>query len=186
MTTDQDLLIASGAGDRRAFALLMERHAPLALGLAMRMLGNADDAEEVAQEAFLRVWRKAPQWDGEGGARFTTWLYRVVLNLCTDRRRRKPMLPMDGIEEPPDPGPGGLERVARNQAGRLVGLALADLPDRQRAAIALCHLGGASNAEAARALGVSVSALESLLVRGRRSMRDYLSRRGFAAAGDLL
>ena len=185
-TSDRELLIASGNGDRRAFALLMERHTPFALALGIRMLGNADDAEEVAQEAFLRVWRKAPDWDGEGNAQFTTWLYRVVVNLCTDRKRRRQTLPMDDVEEPPDPGPSGLDQLAAGQAQKVVAEALADLPERQRAAISLCHLGEVSNSEAARVLGVTVSALESLLVRGRRGLRDYLSRRGFVASGDLL
>lgn len=184
--SDQDLLQAAAQGDRWAFAALMERHTPFALALAMRMLSNADDAEEVTQEAFLRVWRKAPDWDGDGGARFTTWLYRVVINLCTDHRRRKPMLPMDDVEEPPDPGPDGLDRLAQGQMQKLVSQALNHLPERQRAAIALCHLGETGNAQAAEALGISVSALESLLVRGRRGLRDYLSRQGFAASGDLL
>ncbi|MCA1908512.1 MAG: RNA polymerase sigma factor [Magnetospirillum sp.] len=186
MISDQELLVATGQGDRAAFAQLMERHTPFALALGMRMLGNSDDAEEVAQEAFLRVWRKAPDWDGDGGAQFTTWLYRVVINLCTDRRRRRPMLPMDDVEEPADPAPGGLDQVARTQAQKVVSEGLAQLPERQRAAISLCHLGEVSNAEAAQVLGVSVSALESLLVRGRRGLRDYLSRLGFAASGDLL
>ncbi|AVM72645.1 ECF RNA polymerase sigma factor SigW [Magnetospirillum gryphiswaldense MSR-1] len=184
--SDQDLLQATAQGDRWAFAALMERHTPFALALAMRMLGNADDAEEVAQEAFLRVWRKAPDWDGDGGARFTTWLYRVVINLCTDRKRRKPIVAMDDIDEPPDPGPDGLERLAQGQMQKLVSQALNHLPERQRAAIALCHLGETTNAQAAETLGISVSALESLLVRGRRGLRDYLSRQGFAASGDLL
>lgn len=186
MISDRELLVATGQGDRRAFALLMERHTPFALALGIRMLGNADDAEEVAQEAFLRVWRKAPDWDGDGVAQFTTWLYRVVLNLCTDRKRRRPLLPMDDVEEPPDPGPGGLDQVVSQQAQKVVAEALAELPERQRAAISLCHLGEVSNIEAAEAMGVTVSALESLLVRGRRGLRDYLSRRGFAASGDLI
>lgn len=184
--SDRDLLIAAGTGDRWAFAQLMERHTPFALALGIRLLGNADDAEDVAQEAFLRVWRKAPDWDGDGDARFTTWLYRVVINLCTDRKRRKQTLPMDDVEEPPDPGPNGLDQLASTQMRAVVAEALADLPDRQRAAIALCHLGEVSNFEAAQTLGVTVSALESLLVRGRRGLRNYLSRRGFAASGDLL
>lgn len=184
--SDRDLLIASGKGDRLAFAQLMERHTPFVLALGMRMLGNADDAEDVAQEAFLRVWRKAPDWNADGNAQFTTWLYRVALNLCTDRKRRKPTLPMDDISDPPDPSPDGLAQLASSQAQKVVAEALADLPARQRAAIALCHLGEVSNSEAAQAMGVTVSALESLLVRGRRGLRDYLSRHGFAAWGDLL
>lgn len=186
MISDRELLIAAGEGDRRAFAQLMERHTPFALALGMRMMGNACDAEEVAQEAFLRVWRKAPGWDSDGNAQFTTWLYRVVINLCTDRKRRRQTLPMDDVEEPPDPSPSSLDQLAAGQAYKVVAEALAQLPERQRAAISLCHLGEVSNSEAAHVLGITISALESLLVRGRRGLRDYLSRRGFAASGDLL
>lgn len=184
--TDRELLAATGRGERWAFAGLMERHTPLVLALAMRMLGNAADAEDVAQETFLRVWRKAADWDGDGGARFTTWLYRVALNLCADRKRRRPLLPLEGMEEPADPAPDGHQQLSLRQAQQVVAEALAELPERQRAAISLCHLGEVGNAQAAEVLGVSLSALESLLVRGRRGLRNHLSRRGFAASGDLL
>ncbi len=153
--------------------------------LAMRMTGNAQDAEEVAQEAFLRVWSAAERWQ-PGGARFTTWLYRVVMNLCLDRKRRAPMLAMDDVAEPADPAPGGLESCVGEQARDLVQAALASLPDRQRAAVALCYYGEVSCQEAADTLEVSLSALESLLVRGRRGLRDFFARRGLEKMGDVL
>jgi RNA polymerase sigma-70 factor (ECF subfamily) len=163
----------------------MERHGAFALALAVRMTGNQPDAEEVAQEAFLRVWSAAERWQ-PGGARFTTWLYRVVMNLCLDRKRRAPMLAMDDVAEPADTGPTGLESCASDQAQALVNAALAELPDRQRAAVSLCYFGEVSCQEAADSLEVSLSALESLLVRGRRALRSYFSRRGLEKMGDVL
>lgn len=183
---DEGLLHAVAGGDHRAFAALMERHGSFAMTLAVRMTGTQQDAEEVAQEAFLRVWTAAERWDSSGGARFTTWLYRVVMNLCLDRRRRAPMLAMDDVAEPMDPGPNGLDRYTTGQARELVVKALETLPDRQRAAVSLCYFGEVSCQEAADTLEISLSALESLLVRGRRTLRDYLTRRGLKTMGDVL
>ncbi|MCR6632550.1 MAG: RNA polymerase sigma factor [Magnetospirillum sp.] len=182
---DESLLLAVGRGDHRAFAALMERHGAFALALAMRMTGNPQDAEEVAQEAFLRVWSMAGRWR-PGGARFTTWLYRVVVNLCLDRKRRAPMLALDDVAEPADPTPSGLDSCAAGQAHMLVAAALAALPGRQRAAVSLCYFGEVSCQEAADSLEISLSALESLLVRGRRALRTYFARRGLKKTGDVL
>lgn len=154
--------------------------------LALRMTGAHQDAEEVAQEAFLRVWAVAERWDPDGGARFTTWLYRVVMNLCLDRRRRTPMLGIDEVAEPADSSPSGLELYGRDQARGLVAEALAALPERQRAAVSLCYFGEVSCQDAADSLEISLSALESLLVRGRRALRDHFARRGLDKMGDVL
>ncbi|MGE5517211.1 MAG: RNA polymerase sigma factor [Bacteroidota bacterium] len=182
---DEVLLLAIGRGDHRAFTALMERHGAFAMTLAMRMTGNAQDAEEVAQEAFLRVWSAAGRWS-PGVARFTTWLYRVVVNLCLDRKRRAPMLAIDDVAEPADDRPSGLDACSSEQARGLVAEALESLPERQRAAVSLCYYGEVSCQEAADILEVSLSALESLLVRGRRGLRDYFSGRGLEKMGDVL
>lgn len=166
--------------------MLMEKHASFAMKLSLRMTGNPDDAEEVVQEAFLRVWRKAEGWRSDGDALFTTWLYRVVTNLCIDRRRRKATIPIEDIDEPLDPLPSSFELLKGEKARQLVREALAQLPDRQRAAMSLCHLGEVGNQEAADILGISVNALESLLVRGRRGLREFFLRRRIVASGDLL
>src|SRR5215510_11711305 len=90
--TDEDLMMRVGTGDRIAYGELVRRHLDRTIGFAQRVTGSRGDAEEVAQEAFLRVWTKAPNWraadGGSAPARFTTWLYRVVVNLCIDRKRR--------------------------------------------------------------------------------------------------
>lgn len=108
------------------------------------------------------------------------------MNLCLDRKRRAPMAALDDVAEPADSSPNGLESCTTDQARDLVAAALAQLPDRQRAAVSLCYYGEVSCQEAADALDISLSALESLLVRGRRGLRDYFARRGLEKMGDVL
>lgn len=179
--SDEELLALVGVGDRRAYRLLVERHGRRVLTLAGRMTGNWSEAEDVAQDAFLRVWQRAADWR-DRGAKFTTWLYRVVMNLCLDRRRRAPMAPLDAVGDPPDDRPSAEAVIAAGQRSRQVALALAALPDRQRAAMVLSYYEGLSNIAAAAVLEISVAALESLLVRARRSMRADLESRGLITA----
>ncbi|MDG3440572.1 RNA polymerase sigma factor [Nitrospirillum amazonense] len=172
---DDALLARIAQGDRQAFALLAARHAPKAMKLAQRVLGNAADADEVVQEAMLRVWTGAKNWIPDGRARFSTWLHRVVVNLCVDRRRRPAFAGLDGIPEPPDPTPSAVNVMARQQTAKLVSQALAELPERQRLAVTLCYYEERSAADAAQILSLSVSAVESLLARARRALRARLS-----------
>lgn len=183
---DNAMLWAIGRGDRRVFADLMAAHGSFALSLATRMTGNAADADEVVQEAFLRVWKMAPDWRPDSGARFRTWLYRVVLNLCLDRSRRAPFLPIEDVAEPEDPAPSELERLSGTEARQVVAELLAKLPERQRAALALCYLDDLTASQAAQIMGLSLSALEALLVRGRRGLRKGLAWRGFARLDDII
>lgn len=152
----------------------MARKLPRMLGLAQRMLGDAAEAEDVAQEVFLRVWKEAPRWK-PGLARFDTWMHRVALNLCYDRLRRKRVTPMAEPPEQIDPGPGPDRSLMAADVGRRVQAAMMALPDRQREAVALCHYQELGNIEAAQVMDVSVEALESLLSRGRRALRQALA-----------
>lgn len=171
---DEELLARVADGDPASVRALVARKLPRLLSLAGRMLGDASAAEDVAQEAFLRVWKQAPRWR-PGAARFDTWLHRVALNLCYDRLRRRREL---SYAEPPDraddaPGPErGMEAA---DTGRRVSIALQALPVRQREAIVLCHYQELGNIEAAAVMGVGVEALESLLGRGRRALRVALA-----------
>jgi RNA polymerase sigma-70 factor (ECF subfamily) len=144
------------------------------LALARRMLGDATEAEDVAQDVFLRVWKQAPSWR-PGAARFDTWMHRVALNLCYDRLRRRREQPMAEPPERPDPDAAPDRNLEAAQLGARVEAALGRLPDRQREAIVLCHYQELSNIEAARLMQVSVEALESLLSRGRRALRAALA-----------
>lgn len=172
---DRALMARVAQGDRAAYAELLRKHLRGAVNAAYRILLNPHDAEEVAQEAFLRVWRHAPRWQIDGAAGFRTWLTRIVVNLCIDRKRRPGMEPMDDQLDPVDPAPDPYQHRLANETERRLARALAKLPERQRAALVLCYWEDASNIDAAAALGVSVGALESLLIRGKRSLRAELS-----------
>ena len=170
---DEALLRAVGRGEPAAVRAMIARKLPRVSALAARMLGDPAEAEDVAQEAFMRLWRHASgfRW---GRASLDTWLHRVVLNLCYDRLRRRREQPMAEPPEQADPTPGADQRLQAREASRRVQAALDDLPERQRAAILLHHYEDLSNGEAAGVLGVSVDALESLLARARRTLRTRL------------
>lgn len=170
---DAELVARVGRGDRAAAQMLMHRHLPKMLGLARRMLGDSAEAEDAVQDAFMRLWTHAVRWQ-PGRAKFETWLYRVTLNKCFDRLRRRPVDPLDAALEVPDPAPGPASALENAAVSRQVEEALQALPERQRAAIQLCHYQECGNIEAAEILGVSVEALESLLSRGRRTLRARL------------
>lgn len=170
---DADDLVCAATGDERAFSRLVDRHLPMVHRLAWRTLGVEADAEDVAQETFLRAHRQLPRWRS-GQARFSTWLYRVALNLCQDHlRRRRDWVPIDTMELV-DHDAAPERALERMDVSRRVADAIAALPVRQREALLLCHFEGQSNAEAARVLEVSVDALESLLARARQNLRAVL------------
>jgi RNA polymerase sigma-70 factor (ECF subfamily) len=171
--SDETLMLRAGRGDRAACQLLVERHLGSIVTFAHRALGDRTEADDTAQEVFLRVWSAAPRWR-KGAARFRTWLYRVALNVCLDRlAKARRTLPYDGDLVPERQGEP-FAAFHASEVSRHVGAALCELPDAQRIALTLCHYQGLRNVEAADVMGVSVEALESLLARGRRSMRARL------------
>jgi RNA polymerase sigma factor (sigma-70 family) len=171
---DEELLGRVAAGDPAAVRALAARKLPRLLALAGRMLGEATEAEDVAQEAMIRAWKQAPLWR-PGAARFDTWLHRVALNLCYDRLRRRRETPTDQPPEQVYEGAAPDRGLEARDVGRRVAAAMQALPDRQREAVALCHYQELTNIEAAAVMGLSVEALESLLSRGRRALRAALA-----------
>lgn len=172
--SDDELVALVAQGDENACRILVDRHLPRMIALARRMMGNQADAEEVAQEVFLRVWTHADRWE-PGRAQFTTWLHRVATNLCLDRLRRHTTDDIDSIPEPMSDEPGPDVVLEQQQLSERVEKALQALPSRQRAAVTLTHFQGMTNIEAAEMLEISVEAVESLLGRARRALKDSLA-----------
>lgn len=158
-------------GDRDALGALVRRHQGGVYSIARRYLGDRAEAEDVAQDVFLRLWEASPRYRPEKP--LLAYLRTITVNLCLDRRRRPSLLSIAN--------PGGLPGNADSEAGVLsaereeaLKKALAGLPPAQRMAIVLFHLEGLPVAETARLLGIGVKAAESLLSRGRRALRERL------------
>ena len=167
-------------GDRHAALVLTQRVTPRVLAYAARLLsGDRAEAEDVAQETMLRLWRVAPEWR-QGETKVTTWAYRVATNLCIDRQRsrgRKRQVALDDAPEVADGARGAEGRL--QEAGRMAALeaALADLPERQRQAVVLRHLEGMTNPEIAAIMEIGIEAVESLTARGKRALSAILAGR---------
>ena len=147
------------------------------------MLPSQAEAEDAVQEVFVRLWTHAARWQ-PGRAKFETWLYRVMLNQCYDRLRRRSTMPLEAAAEVADGATPPDAKVEESLVGQEIARALDTLPERQRAAILLCHFQDRGNIEAAEVMGLSVEALESLLARGRRSLRTRLAHlKGFLGDG---
>lgn len=177
--SDEALLVLYANGDRGAARMLTLRLTPRVLSYATRVLGERTEAEDIAQDAMLRLWRVAGVWR-QGEARVSTWLYRVVTNLCTDRlraRRRRATAALDTTPEVADATPGVEARLIATDRLSALEAALAALPDRQRQAVVLRHIEGLPNPEIAEVMGIGVEAVESLTARGKRMLAARLSGR---------
>jgi RNA polymerase sigma-70 factor (ECF subfamily) len=171
--SDEQLMAWSAAGERRAFDVLVGRHLGRAVRTAMRIVGNASDAEEIAQEAMLRIWTNARKWK-PSRSKLSTWLYQIVVNLSIDRQRQPIQQPLEEEDDRVDPSPAPLQLLEERQRQRALARAIREMPERQRIALTLCMYEGLSGQEAAEALSTSLKALESLLLRGRRFLRERL------------
>lgn len=172
---DDLLLRRIGCGEEAAFRALVERHIDRAYALALRILQNGADAEDVVQETLLKIWNSRGSWE-EGRARFSTWLYRVVTNRCLDIRRQPRMEEMEAAPEVADGQPDALTSLHRHEVSDLLQKAMDRLPDQQRVAIILSYFDDLGNAEIAEVMETTVSAVESLLKRGRQALRKLLNR----------
>lgn len=180
--TDDALVVRVAAGDQAAWRRLVDRHLSALVSQAWYVLGDRSEAEDVAQETFVRLMQKAHDWE-TGGPQLKSWLYRVALNLCIDRKRsRWRPRPLDDAAASSDHDDPAARHAHDSDIARAVGRALDVLTERQRNAIVLVHYQGFTNYEAAEMLDTSVDALESLLARARRAMRGALE----AAAPELL
>ncbi|WP_298857728.1 RNA polymerase sigma factor [uncultured Sulfitobacter sp.] len=171
---DADLLARYAAGDNAAARLLSARLSPRAFAHAFRVLGDRAEAEDVTQEAMLRLWKQAPKWDA-GRAQAATWIYRVVANLCFDRLRGQRAETLDEVDAPADPAPGIETRLQDSARHDALQAALLRLPERQRQAVVLRHIEGLANPDIAEILDVGIEAVESLTARGKRALTADLA-----------
>jgi RNA polymerase sigma-70 factor (ECF subfamily) len=168
--SDEELMARVASGDQPAFRRLMALHMGRAIRVAETVVRHAGEADDIAQEAFIRIWRSAGSFD-PGRARFTTWMHRIVVNLAIDWRRRAGGEAVEITDDIPLDEVGALDALIAAEQQRALQVALTQLPERQRVAIALFHFEGISGRASAEALNLSESAFDSLLTRARNTLR---------------
>lgn len=174
-TSDAALLAATADGDARAFALLVTRHSPRVLAFAQAVLRNHAEAEDVAQEVFVKLWQNAPAWQAER-AQLSTWLFRVTRNAALNHMQRVRSREQAWNESVPDPAGEALEtEIERTEQAQQLQAAMAALPEKQRSAMALVYGQGMRQKEAAAVMSLSLKAFEAVLVRARRQLRAQLA-----------
>lgn len=173
LLNDAQLMARVGRGDKAAYSVLLSRHLQPLHGFAYRMLGDADEAEDAVQNAFVNIWVKAQSFDADK-AKFSTWAYRIVMNQCLDAKRKRRLDPLPAGYDAVDEGANVELEAQESATAQQVQKAIKALPERQHIALTLCHFEGQSNAEAAVILGVGVKALESLLSRARATLKETL------------
>lgn len=172
---DSALLAAAAAGDEKAFAQLVERHYDIVYRVVWRVTSGHADTQDIVQEAFLKLWNNPGQV--RHGLALRGWLMRVGTNLAIDRARRKQASNIDDQPEIAASGPDALDQVLGDRSANEINSALARLPERQRLALSLVYFENMSNIEAAKAMEISIEAIESLLARGRRALKADLKDR---------
>lgn len=175
MQSDEQLIEAVQAGDAAAFEKLAQRHGDKFFNFALRISGSRMDAEDMVQEAFLRLWKNSFAWKPEGGGQFTTWFYKVLVNLFLDQKRRTKKTETDDIlRDTPD---GSLDAQALMEADaddKALLKAIQALPPHQHVAVQLFYYDGFSQIDAAAAMQMHVKAFESLLHRARQTLKKEL------------
>ena len=172
--SDPQLLHLIQDGDKSTFTELVNRHANRFYRIAFRFLNSRDNAEDIVQAAFLKLWNNTGLWKSNFDAKFTTWFSKIVINLCLDlKKKNKNILEIDeneiaGNDETP------YETISKRQNQEMLDMYLDELPDRQQTAINLCFYEGFSNKEAAEIMEINIKALESLLMRAKSNLRVKL------------
>lgn len=176
--TDEDLIALIQQGQHQAFAVLVRRHTDRFYGLAWRLLQNDAEADDVVQDAFLKLWAQPLMFRRDAGSKFTTWFYRVVSNLALDKLRARQKWAGDSaLESMTDKAPTSDQAYEEKEMQAALAQAMDALPERQKLALSLCFYEGLSVAEAAQIIGVGVKAAESLLMRAKAGLREALTRK---------
>ena len=174
METDKRLMAKTSNGDRKAFAKLVEKYQKLAWSIAYRLLHEPSEAEDVVQEAFMKIFRNAENY--RPLARFNTYLTRVVTRLCYDHWKKKRPLYINPDDRPTEPAPAAspLDELQDAENRRVIRRAVDSLPQRERVAIVLQHYEGFSYREIAESLDATEKAVERLLARARQRLQENL------------
>jgi RNA polymerase sigma-70 factor (ECF subfamily) len=173
---DESLISQIQEGSHVAFATLVNRHSNRFYRIAYRLVSSKDDAEDIVQDAFLKLWNRPNLWDPSKGTKFTTWFYRVIINLCLDHRKKKKLVNLSEGIEFADEKPGADVLLDVHQKQALLERLICELPERQQLAINLCFYEGLSNNDAAQIIGVRVKALQSLIMRAKTTLKYKVKR----------
>jgi RNA polymerase sigma-70 factor (ECF subfamily) len=171
---DNALLRGIQSGSHEAFASLVRRHARRFYGAAFRIVQQRDDAEDLVQAAFLKLWERPDLWDPRRHTKFTTWFYAVVTNLCLDHAKRKRPVSLPEEFDLPDGRPDQEDVLRHKQERDWLERVIRVLPERQQLALNLCFYEGLSNQEAADIMGVNLKALQSLIMRAKTTLKERL------------
>lgn len=171
---DHELLALIQGGDHSAFSELAQRHTERFYRLAFRFVQSKESAEDIVQDAFLKLWEDPSRWRAERNAKFTTWFYRIVVNLCLDWQKKKRPAELDEGLPLVDGREGMDEAMIRSQEQRILEQEIAVLPERQRTALNLCYGEGLSNQEAAETMELNLKALQSLIMRAKTTLRERM------------
>lgn len=154
--------------------MIVKRYTARYYALAYRTLFNKTEAEEIVQEAFLKLWHRPEAWDKAKGALFSTWFYRVVANMCIDRNRKKKPVLAEDIDLAPAHESSAEDALYRREQRRLVNALILELPETQRMALNLCFYEGLTNQEAADIMGLNLKALQSLIIRAKSTLKQQV------------
>lgn len=179
---DDELVARIAARDHAAMRLASDRHANMVWRVAYRMLGDATEAEDVAQESLLKLWNHADRWKN-GGAGIAPWLKTVTVNQCLDRLRRKRFASNEEVPDHEDEAPLADRLIEAVESGQAVKDCIETLPDRQRAAVILTYYEEQPNQGAAETMEMQLKAFESLLFRARSSLKGCIERKGVVEYG---
>lgn len=171
---DHALLALIQEGSHEAFAMLVQRHAERFYRLAYRYVHNRETAEDITQDAFLKLWETPGRWQPERNNKFTTWFYRIVVNLCLDWQKKKRPLALEPEALVVDEQDTVETAMIDTQEQRMLEQEIAALSERQRLALHLCFEEGLSNQEAAEVIGIRLKALQSLIMRAKATLKERL------------
>ena len=172
---DHELMTHIARRDKDAYQILVNKYLDTCVRFAERMLGNRQDAEDIAQETCLKIWKDPTSWKQQ--SRFSTWLYRVMFNACIDHKRKDIPFANVELEELQDHAQVVDELLIERQKAAYMQQLLQQLPDRQRAALVLCYYEDINNQQAADALGINIGALQQLLFRARQNLKILLMKK---------